>query len=158
MRILYAFLFAPALLPAALLGYLYFAGGPAAPISPENVLGTVLPLSYVTMFVIGLPSYLLVRLLQATSFSGHLIWGLCIAAIAQFAYLDSLVANWRIWWASVGGELSAAPVHTFDVDVVWWGYGAAMGGLFWLVARPDLLNQPARMTRPLFDGIHRGVP
>jgi hypothetical protein len=158
MRTLSAFLFVPALLPAAILGYLYVAAGPVPSVSPELVLGTILPLSYVTTYLIGLPAYALLRLLRATTLSSHLVWGLLISVIAQFVYLDSLVANWRLWWASVGGLATLAPIHTLGGQAIWWVYGTAMGGLFWLVSRPDLQNPSARMTRPLYDGIHRSAP
>jgi hypothetical protein len=157
MRVLYAFLFVPALLPAAILGYLYIAAGPVPWLSSDMVLGTILPLSYVTAYLIGLPAYALLRLLRATTLSSHLVWGLLISVIAQFTYLDSLVANWRLWWASVGGLATVAPIHTLGGEAVWWIYGTAMGGLFWLVARPDLQAPASRMTRPLFDGIHRSA-
>jgi hypothetical protein len=157
MRVLCAFLFVPALLPVAILGYFYLAVGPVPPTGSAVVLGTILPLSYIATYLIGLPGYALLRLLRATTLSSHLVWGLLTSVIAQFVYLDSLVAHWRLWWATVGGLATQAPVHTLGGQAVWWIYGTAMGGLFWLVSRPDLQSSPARMTRPLFDGVHRSA-
>jgi len=154
MRIVFAFIFAPALLPLIYLGYLSFAGVPTAT-DADITIGAVVPLSYVTMLVLGLPAVLALRWSNAGSLTAYLISGLLIAAVAQLAYFDSMVSNWHLWWGTVQGQIALGLVHTVGGTSSWWLYGAATGGLFWLIARPDV--QSNRPRHGLVYGPHRTV-
>jgi hypothetical protein len=136
MRVLFAFLVTPALLPLAYIGYLTLAGSPGLN-EAKLLAGIVVPLSYAVAFGLGLPAHLVLRLVKESSLPAYLVWGLLIAVIAQFACLDGLIANWHLWWASMLGQITLGPVHTLGGQASWWIYGTASGGLFWLVGRPD---------------------
>jgi|GEM_PF-3576901 hypothetical protein len=154
MRTMFAFLIAPALFPFAFLGWLSVPEGQAA---QDIVLGTVLPLTYVAILGLGLPSHLVLRRLRETSFVGYAIWGLLIAAIAQACYLDGMVANWHLWWMSVTGEIAIGPIHVLAGQTSWLVYGAACGAVFWMIVRPDKeFAQPA--SQIAIQGPHRSGP
>ncbi len=155
MRILVAFLIAPALFPLAYLGYMTIAGDPTA--DPHFVFTLVLPLSYVVAFALGVPGHLALRWVREGSLPAYLVWGLLLAVIAQFTYLDGMVANWRLWLASILGQIALGPVHALSGQASWWLYGTACGGLFWLIGRPDKLRAPLP-TGVVYDELnHRTV-
>jgi len=156
MRILVAFLIAPALFPLAYLGYMAMAGDPAMP-DLHFVFTVVLPLSYVVALGLGLPGHLALRWVREASLPAYLVWGLLLAVIAQFAYLDGMVANWHLWLASVLGQIAMGPVHALGGQATWWIYGTASGGLFWLIGRPDKQPFP-KPTGVVYDELrHRTV-
>jgi len=155
MRIVVAFLIAPALFPLAYLGYMVLAGDPAMP-DPRFVFTLVLPLSYVVVLGLGLPAHLALRWMREGSLPAYLVWGLLLAVIAQFAYLDGMVANWHLWLASVLGQIALGPVHALGGQATWWIYGTACGGLFWLIGRPDKLRAPLPIG-VVYDELHRTV-
>ena len=154
MRTLFACLLAPALFPLAYLAWSSVTGAPA-PV--EAVTGMVVPLSYVMMFALGLPVHLALRRMHEASMPAYLVVGLLLAVFAQLTYLDGLIANWHLWWGSLMGEIRLGPVHNLGGQAGWWLYGAATGGVFWLIARPDLLRRGKSSAGIILDGPNRSV-
>lgn len=157
MRAMYGFLAAPALFPLA---YLAWAIGHGDNTQVVMTLDTTLPVAYVLAIGLGLPAYLLLRAMRESSIAGYVVLGLVLAVIAQVAYLDSLISNWRLWWAGVTGQIALGPIHTLGGQTEWWIAGAGTGALFWLIVRPDRRgkNVGFKSNRVVIDGPHRSGP
>lgn len=156
MRAIYGFLAAPALFP---LVYLVWTIGQGDNGQAVMTLNTTLPVAYVIAIGLGFPAYLLLRAMRESSMAGYVVLGLALAVLAQFAYLDSLISNWRLWWAGVTGQIALGPIHTLGGQAEWWIAGAGTGALFWLIVRPDQRrNIGFENDHVIIDGPHRRGP
>ena len=155
MRNLFAFILLPALFPLAYLGYLAATTGRDTPEAGVAV-GIILPLSYIALYGLGLPAHLALRHIGADRLLTYLLCGLMVAMIARFAYFDVLVANRYLWWAALRGFAPMPLTHLVGDELNWWGYGTLMGGLFWLVMRPDR-QRGTTVRAALYEGLHRSA-
>jgi hypothetical protein len=157
MRVLFAFLIVPALLPLAYFGFLAATAGQST-IDADRMLSVVLPLSYMAVLGLGFPMHLLLNSVQLRRASSYVLGGLVISLLAYISYLDVLAANWRLWVGSVGGHNMAPMSHMLGNLVLWWAAGATTGALFWLMARPDREGRTAsNLQAVLTSGMHRSA-
>jgi len=127
-------------------GFRFLAGCLVAPLTPGilffciSLLGNpsegvwALKLSalagYPALIVLGLPAYLLLRLLKRTDLLSYVFIGLLIGGIISFILVSPLGAH-------VGGTVpivSFPPVPFLTLAAF---FGALSSGAFWLIARPD---------------------
>jgi hypothetical protein len=156
MRAILAFLYAPALLPLA------YVAAAVVTVSDSTgqadfVFHTVLPLTYLAAIILGVPGYLVLRAWRETSLPAYMVCGLLVALATQYAFLGGIVATWHVWWLSMLGETALSSVHTMLDQASWWAYGAACGGLVWLIARPDRRKPTQDTTRIIYEGMHRTI-
>ncbi|MEI9987897.1 MAG: hypothetical protein WDN69_35225 [Aliidongia sp.] len=157
MRVLFAFVIVPALLPLAYLAYLAATIGRGTP-EADIVVSIALPLSYAAVCGLGWPTQLLLRRVHAGGLATYMLWGLGLAIVAYAAYFDALVANWRLWLGAVDGRIAVPLGHVLGDPAIWWIEGAATGMLFWLVAGPGEDRQSkSGLQDVLASGMHRSA-
>ena len=158
MRVLFAFLIVPALLPLAYFGFFAATLGVSSA-DADRMLTVVLPLSYMAALGLGFPAHLIMNSVQMRRFSSYVLSGLAIALVAYLGYFDVLAANWRLWVGSIEGYNMAPMNHLLDGLVMWWAAGAMTGALFWLMARPDRDGRGAsNLQSVMANGMHRSAP
>ena len=156
MRTILAFLYAPALLPLAYLAAVVVAVSDSTA-EADFVFHVVLPLTYLAAIGLGVPGHMLLRACRESSLAAYLMCGLLVGVATQYAFLGGLIGTWHVWWLSMLGETALSSVHTMLDQASWWAYGAACGGLVWLIARPDRLKQTQDTTRIIYEGMHRTI-
>jgi hypothetical protein len=158
MRVLFAFLIVPAILPFAYFGFFAATAGQSSA-DADLMLSVVLPLSYLCVLGLGFPAHMALGGAQMRRLPSYVLSGLVIALLAYLGYLDVLAANWRLWVGSLEGHNMAPMTHILSGLVMWWAAGAATGVLFWMFARPDRDGRAAsNLQSVMASGMHRSAP